>query len=105
MYRVTTPTHTFSLPMATSECEVIQVTYKQQDEVVLSKQYDDGVLPSGMTLDGNDVILNLTQAETKKFVKGKAKVQVRALTGEGKALASDNFEFQVYDVNNEDILT
>ena len=104
MYRVTTPTHTFTLPIDTSECAAIQVTYKQ-GKTTLIKEYKDGTLPSGMTLDEKDVVINLTQAETKGFSVGTVDVQVRALTNGGRAYASQHFNVSVNRVNNEDILS
>lgn len=104
MYRVTTPTHTFTLPIDTSECAVIQITYKQ-GEKTLVKEYNDGTLPAGMTLDEKNVILNLTQMETRGFKVGTVDVQVRALTNGGKAYASQHFNVSVNRVNNEEILS
>lgn len=103
MYRVTTPTHTYTLPIETSSCKEILVSYRQNN-VVLEKHYQDGTLPSGMTLNGNDVIVNLTQAETKEFSKGKIDAQVRVLTNANKAFASQIFTVTHKDVINEEIL-
>ena len=103
MYRVTTPTHTLTLPINTSDCAIIQVAY-QQGETKLMKVYDDGIVPDGMTLDGKKVIVRLTQAETKAFKKGKVSLQVRVLTNGGDAYASEKFAVAVLDVINEDIL-
>lgn len=103
MYRVTTPTHTYTLPIETSNCKEILVSYKQNN-VLLEKHYQDGTLPSGMTLNGNDVIVNLTQAETKAFKNGKIDVQVRVLTNANKAFASQMFTITHKDVINEEIL-
>lgn len=102
-YRVTTPTHTFILPIDTSECSVIQVTYKQ-DCKSLVKKYADGVLPSGMMLDEDSVVISLTQEETKAFKVGSVEVQMRVLTNGGEAYASDIFTVGVTKVNNEEIL-
>lgn len=103
MYRVTTPTHTYTLPIETSSCKVILVSY-EQDNVLIEKRYQDGILPSGMTLDGKVVIVNLTQAETKAFAKGAIDAQVRVLTTAGKAFASQHFTISNKDVINEEIL-
>ena len=103
MYRVTTPTHTFTLPLSTDDYSVIMVTYKQAD-TTLTKAYQGGSLPSGMTLDNNKVILKLTQEETKAFESGNAEVQIRVLTNEGDADASDPIKIVINDVFNEDIL-
>lgn len=103
MYRVTTPTHTFKLPIDTGDCSAIVLTYKQGN-VTLTKKYENGVVPSGMTLDEDQVIQILTQDETKKFKKGFANVQIRVLTNSGKSYASQMFSTAVTDVLNEEIL-
>lgn len=103
MYRVTTPTHTFKLPIDTSDCSVILLSYKQGN-VKLEKCYENGTLPSGMTLDEDQVIQLLTQEETKKFIKGYVDIQIRVLTNGGKSYASQWFQTAVDDVINEEIL-
>lgn len=103
MYRLTTPEHTFTLPENVSDYKVVQVAYKQSS-TKFTKTYADGEASSGMSVSGKTVIITLTQEETKKFKKGEASVQVRALTMADKAVASKQFTFTVEDVNNEDIL-
>ena len=113
MYRVTTPTHTFTLPIETSTCKEIQITYQQYEdpvlgieEVELIKHYQNDVLPSGMTLDGKKVYIRLTQQETKSFAPDNpVATQVRVLTTEDNAYASQMFYVNVNDVLNEEILT
>lgn len=102
-YRVTTPHHTFKLPLDTSECEVIRVTYKQGCKKLL-KTYEDGVASPGMTLDEEYVVISLTQEETKQFEKGAVDVQLRALDNSGKAHASDHYKVGVGEVNDEEIM-
>lgn len=104
MYRVTTPTHTFKLPVDTSEFAEIQVTYKQGG-VTLIKHYQDGTLPSGMTLNEKYVVILLTQEETKQFKSGLVNVQLRALTNSGRAFASQMFKLAASEVLNEEILS
>ncbi len=104
MYRVTTPTHTFTLPDTASNYEEIQITYKQRD-VEIVKHYQDETLPSGMSFDGQDVIIRLTQEETKSFKAGeKVSVQVRVLTQGNDAYASRSFNVNVYPVLNDEVL-
>ena len=104
MYRATTPIHTFTLPIQTSNCKEIQVTYKQ-GPTMLVKHYQDGTLPEGMTLDGKQVIIKLTQEETLKFCsKDAARVQVRVLTTDDSAYASQPFKVSITNVLNEEIL-
>lgn len=106
MYRATTPIHTFTLPIQTSNCKEIQVTYKQ-GPTILVKHYQDGTLPEGMTLDGRKVIIKLIQEETLKFCQkdsAPAEVQVRVLTTDDSVYASQRFKVAVTNVLNEEIL-
>ena len=105
MYRVTTPTHTFTLPLDTSTLKEIQVSYKQGN-LKLIKHYQDGTLPSGMTLDGKKVIIRLNQEETKQFDADYPVVsQVRVLTNDDDAFASQYFQVDVENVLNEEVLS
>lgn len=104
MYRATTPVHTFTLPIETNTCKEIQVTYKQ-GHTMLVKHYQDNTLPDGMTLDGKKVIIRLTQEETLKFCPNDAaRVQVRVLTDDDSAYASQRFKVSITNVLNEEIL-
>lgn len=104
MYRVTTPYLTFTLPIQTSTCKEVLVTIEQND-TVLTKHYEDGTMPSGMSFDGKNVIVRLTQEETKAFnPKVFAQTQIRVLTNADDAYASQIFSFIVDDVLNEEIL-
>lgn len=104
MYRVTTPTFTFTLPIQTSSCKEIQVTLKQ-GAIKIIKHYQDGTLPSGMTLNDKDVYVKLTQEETKAFATYVAlNAQIRVLTNDDDAYASQVFIVNVNDVLNEEIL-
>lgn len=103
MYRVTTPTHTFKLPIDTSDCAEIQLVYKQGNTSLI-KRYENGVIPSGMTLDEDQVIQLLTQEETKRFKAGFVNAQIRVLTNGGKSYASQMFNVGVNEVLNEEIL-
>lgn len=103
MYRATTPTHVFTLPFDTSECTEIQVAYKQNNHELV-RHYQDGTLPEGMTLDGKDVNIFMSQEDTLAFSRGKAQVQIRVLKS-GKVMASQKMNVSVYDVINEEVLS
>lgn len=103
MYRVTTPTHTFTLPIDTSTCTEILLTY-EQGTTVLNKHYEDNTLPSGMSLSGYNVEQVLSQNETKQFKEGTVYAQIRVLTTAGKAYTSQKFKIKVKDTLNEDVL-
>ena len=104
MFRVTTPTHTFIMPVDTSDCAEILLTYKQGD-LSMSKHYENGIVPDGMTLDENQVIQTLTQEETKRFKVGFANVQIRVLLNNGKSYASQIFKVGINEVLNGAILS
>lgn len=104
MYRVTTPTHTFVLPALASSYKEVQITYTQSN-AFLVKHYQNETLPSGMTFEGNKVIIRLTQEETKRFSARKpAQVQVRVLTSDDDVYASKIFNVTIERVLNEEVL-
>lgn len=104
MIRVTTPNDTFTLPIETDTCKIIQVTYAQGDYIIV-KQSRDGAVPAGMSLDGKNVVITLTQDETKKFEPDDmVTVQVRVLTNSNEVFASKEFKIFVGDSLNEEIL-
>ena len=87
----TTPTHTFELGLDTSLLSALEITYKQNGVVLLSKDLDD------VTLDGENVTLALTEEETAAFgVTGNVGIQVWAKDAAGVALLSDIFDARVY---------
>lgn len=102
-YRVTTPVHTFKLPVDTSECAFIQVSYTQGRNQLL-KVDDHGTVDDGVVLDEDCVVISFTQEETKQFKEGVVSAQVRALLNNGKAYASDKFPVGVKEVNNDEVL-
>ena len=104
MYRTTTPTHVLVLPIQTSTCDDILLTYKQND-IELDKHYENGVLPEGMALEGNKVYQALTQEETNMFNGGWVNIQIRVLTNEGKSYASQIFRERVDKVLDDVILS
>lgn len=84
MIRGTTPRHTFALPFDTDLVATARVIYSQNGEVILTKTDTD------LTMSGNTIVLDLTQEDTLSFRCGRAvEVQVRVLTLDGEALASD----------------
>ena len=79
----TTPTHIFEIPFDTYNIEKVDVIYAQDYKQVVKKQTDE------CSLQGNTIILTLTQEDTLKFDSSKnVQIQVRVLTKDGKSLAS-----------------
>lgn len=102
MYRGTTPTLNFTLPIDSAEidkCKIVFAQYKDlvtdQLVVVLEKDFTDCVL------DGTTAKLTLTEEETLKFQCGqKAFVQFFPQVGECK-MASDWVEIDVKTILKE----
>lgn len=101
MIRGTTPTQSFGLPVEGEAVKNIRITYKQDGETVLEKKYED------VKFEGKEVKVDLSQEETLRFKADTlAKVQIRALTTDGKVLANKNpVVICVCDTYNEEILT
>lgn len=78
--RVTTPTHTFTLPSTMGTLTDFYVTYQQNGRIILEKRMGD----EGVDLTGRVITVNLTQEDTAKFsdnVKAVVKVKVKTQTG------------------------
>ena len=104
MYRATTPTHTVGFPVDTSTCEIIKVIYKQGGTKLI-KQKTNSETPEGMTLDGNKVVIKLTQEETMLFnAKSFVRVQVRVKKTNGDVFNSQKWAIHVDDGLDEEIL-
>ena len=109
MTRLTTPLHLFEFDTDPSEYRRLVITYAQGLRTVLEKEKDDLVITEE-TADGVTkwtAELRLTQEETKRFLPrdGEVRLQVRALTAAGEALASGIMKLTLEDVLNEEVLT
>ena len=94
----TTPTHTFTLPAEiASMVSKVRVVYAQCESVVLTKEVTK--------LDGNDVVVKLTQDETMNFHERKpVKIQLRVLDKGGNALTSDIIQIAPYECLESEVL-
>lgn len=100
IYKGTTPTHTFALPVSKEAVDEVRVTYTQSSSVVFIKDTKDCVL----TDDG--VSVSLTQEETFQFRDNiDVVIQVRVLTTDGQAFASDTVSVGVYRCLDGEVLT
>ena len=97
-------TDNYALPETAASYAEIQITYRQNSSSLI-KHYQNGTLPPGMSFDDKNVIVRLTQDETKKFMPAvPVSVQVRVLTNGGDAYASDVFKCSIKDVLNDEVL-
>lgn len=83
MYRGTTPTNIFNVDIDLTNAEVIYITYKQQNKVVIEKTKDD------ITVTTETLTVKLTQDETLKLTEREVEIQIRARFSDGTALASN----------------
>ena len=111
MIRATTPLHTFIFEEDPSLYARILVTYAQGGSIVMEKEKDDLIIePLDEILKNKQryaARYRLTQDETKRFKAnggGPVQVQVRVLTENGEALASDKKTISVQDVLNDEVL-
>lgn len=99
--RATTPKQVFTFHIDDmSILDRILITYVQKGKIVLEREKDS------LTIEDNTVWFRLTQEETLSLrQKIPVEIQVRALTNDGNALASNVFEVSVERVLNEEVLT
>lgn len=84
MIKGTTPKHTFTIPLETSELASIRIIYAQDDTQLFVKEMSDCVL------EGKTISVTLTQEETLEFDDTKlAQIQLRVKTKSGEVLSSD----------------
>lgn len=108
MIRATTPTHQFIFKQFNpEELKVLNIYYSQQGRELLKKEKKDCSFTTQETEDGENyiVFIVLTQEETKLFKsRYPVKVQLRGLTNDNCALATDEYEIEVKDVINDEVL-
>lgn len=91
MYRGTTPTLTFRLPIDTGSITVLSIAVAQGRQVKIEKTLSD------VHLDGNVISCTLTEDETLSLTAGasiEAKIQLRVGIGEQR-MASQIFTVPV----------
>ena len=109
MYRATTPKHVFTFDVNPDEMfSQILITYVQNGKIILEKHKEDLTFGTGTGCDGKSVFTataTLTQEETKFFKEnGIVSIQIRALTYDGEAVASDKMSISVQNVLNDEVL-
>ena len=79
-----TPTHKFVLPFFVEDINEVEITYQQNEKVILQKHKDD------CELDGKTISVTLTQDETFEFSHEEhAEIQLRVLTKGGDVHVSN----------------
>ena len=122
--RGTTPYHSFVLPLKTEDISQVYVTYLQNNEVILDKsisdieiadiddEYENASMnePLEDFISSCELTIHLTQEDTLKFhfypaaEKNVAVVQIRVLTTEGEAYASEPIHERIFGVLKEGVI-
>ena len=126
--RGTTPYHSFVLPLSLDSISELYITYLQNDEVILDKDKSDDSV-SLTEVESNlenasmeelsteeskeketQVTVHLTQEDTLKFKfypaaeKNIAVIQIRVLTSDGEAYASNPIQERIFGVLKDGII-
>ena len=83
MIRGTTPTFEFTLPFEVDALAKCYISFSQFGRVVLEKNIDE------VTTNGKKISFKLTQEETLRFAPDFIQIQIRCVTMDGEALASN----------------
>ena len=126
--RGTTPYHNFILPVLAEEIDTIWITYCQNEQVVFERsnlQEDDRMeivnlldLYENASMENlsdeektcSQLIIHLTQEETLGFTfyaaarKNIATIQIRILTVDGEAYASEPVRERIFGVRHEGVI-
>lgn len=122
--RGTTPYHSFVLPLKTEDISQVYITYLQNNEVILDKSISDVEIadiedeyenasmnePLEDFVPSCELTVHLTQEDTLKFhfypaaEKNVAVVQIRVLTTEGEAYASEPIHERIFGVLKEGVI-
>ncbi len=108
MFRATTPTHKFIFENCDpSSFKELNIYYAQQGVELLRKTKEDCTFQTKETSEKDLYIVSvkLTQEETKLFKpRYPVKIQLRGLTDTNNALATDEYEIEVKNVINDEVL-
>ena len=123
--RGTTPYHSFVLPLTTEEISEVYITYLQNGEVILDKSIGDEIEiiniqdefenasmnePLEDFVPSCELTIHLTQEDTLKFhfypaaEKNIAVIQIRVLTTDGEAYASEPVHERIFGVLKDGVI-
>ena len=98
-FRGTTPTHTFSIPIARDLVKDLRITYTQDKKKILTKQLKD------VEFSESDISVTLTQEETLLFQGGKVtQIQLKLKTIDDSVLGSDIMRMRVDEILDDEVI-
>ena len=122
--RGTTPYHSFVLPLKTEDISEVYITYLQNNNIILDKSISDVQIvdiedeyenasmnePLEDYIPSCELTIHLTQEDTLKFhfypaaEKNIAVIQIRVLTTEGEAYASEPIHERIFGVLKDGVI-
>lgn len=99
MRRGSTPKHIFTLSLDASVIAKVRVLYAQNGKLLFRKEGDQ------VTINGQQVIVELTQEDTLKFRNGTAEVQLRVNTPDGKSIPSPIYSIPVEQLLENEVFS
>ena len=104
MTRGTTPTEVYELDTPDLDMSTLTVVWITiRDERDQKYTWDD---ISRMSFDNENktISITFTQEETLAFVPGQATVDIRALTADNKAIATDTTIIEIHDIQKDGVI-
>lgn len=99
IYRGSTPTHAFSIPVTAAELKAVRVTYRQSDGLIIEKTKGD------CTFEDGYLYVKLTQEETYKLDAAlPAEVQLKLQFTDDDVEPSQIIRCTVIDSLNQEVL-
>lgn len=99
MFKGTTPTHYFNIPIDTSRIKELKITYSQKDREIFAKRKEDCIIEEGK------ITTTLSQEETFMFEPDKfVTIQIRVLMDDGVALTSKLMMMSVEKCLDDEVL-
>lgn len=99
MFKGTTPTHMFNVPIDTSIIKEVKITYSQRDKEVLVKRTEDCTISEGL------ITTRLSQEDTFLFEGNMiVTIQMRILTRGGDALIAEPIMMAVGKCLDDEVL-
>lgn len=122
--RGTTPHHSFVLPLKTEDISEVYITYLQNNKIIVEKSISDVQIidiedeyenasmnePLEDFISSCELTIHLTQEDTLKFhfypaaEKNIAVVQIRVLTTEGEAYASEPIHERIFGILKDGVI-
>ena len=101
-YRTQTVTHKFTLNLTENVIDDFIITYSQGGNQIINKEITD-IENGTVEVNGNEVLVHLSQEDTALFKVGAVSIQVKVWTKNRKSVISKEFLTECKDVLNDKV--